>query len=59
MKIAIISGGIDSLALFKFLSKYDHEYLVYFDSLHAPYGEKTPESAMCFVEKGIQRAKEN
>lgn len=41
MKIALISSAMDSLALFKFLHRYDHEFLIYFDSLNAPYGEKS------------------
>lgn len=41
MKIVIVSSGVDSLALFKFLNRYEHEYVVYFDSLNAPYGEKS------------------
>ena len=35
MKIALISSAMDSLALFKFLHRYDHEFLIYFDSLRA------------------------
>lgn len=41
MKIAVISSGMDSLALFKFLHRYEHQFLIYFDSLNAPYGEKS------------------
>lgn len=41
MKIALISSAMDSLALFKFLHRYDHGFLIYFDSLNAPYGEKS------------------
>ena len=36
MKIGIISSGMETLALFGFLTRYDHEYIVYYDSLHAP-----------------------
>lgn len=58
MKIAIISSSTDSLSLFKFLSQKDHEYLIYLDTLHAPYGEKTFLKSMEAVTKGIIRAQE-
>lgn len=53
MKIGILSSGQEMLALFSFLSRYDHEYLVYYDSLHAPYGEKNFSTALQAVEQGI------
>ena len=53
MKIGILSSGQEMLALFSFLSHYDHEYLVYYDSLHAPYGEKNFSTALQAVEQGI------
>ena len=40
MKIGIVSSGVESLILFKNLNKYDCEYIVYFDSLMASYGDK-------------------
>ena len=40
MKIGIVSSGAESLVLFKVLNKYDCEYIVYFDSLMASYGDK-------------------
>lgn len=54
MKIGIVSSGMETLALFRFLTRYDHEYLVYYDSLHAPYGDKNFSSSLQAVEKGIQ-----
>jgi hypothetical protein len=54
MKIGIISSGMETLALFGFLTRYDHEYVVYYDSLHAPYGDKNFSSSLQAVEKGIQ-----
>lgn len=57
MKIAIISSGMDSLALFKFLHRYDHEFLIYFDSLNAPYGEKSLKAWLSFAKAWIARAK--
>lgn len=46
MKIGIVSSGIESLCLFKFLNRYQHEYVIYFDSLGAPYGEKKFETPL-------------
>ena len=40
MKIGIVSSGNDTLALRKILTKYDHEYLVYHDQTHFPFGTK-------------------
>ncbi len=54
MKIWIITSGSESLTLFKFLSKYDHEYIVYYDFLHWPYGDKTFEQSLACVEQGIE-----
>lgn len=53
MKIWIITSGSESLTLFKFLSKYDHEYIVYYDFFHFPYGDKTFEQSLACVENGI------
>lgn len=55
MKIGIVSSGMETLALFGFLHRYDYEYVVYYDSLHAPYGDKSFTSALQAVEEGIQR----
>jgi hypothetical protein len=40
MKIWIITSWNDNLTLFKFLNKYDHEYIIYYDFLYRPYGDK-------------------
>ena len=40
MKIGIISNGNETLALFKVLTKYSHEYLIYHDQTHFPFGTK-------------------
>jgi len=40
MKIWIITSWNDNLTLFKFLNKYDHEYMIYYDFLYRPYGDK-------------------
>jgi hypothetical protein len=54
MKIWIITSGSESLTLFKFLSKYDHEYVVYYDFFHRPYGDKTFAQSRICIEKGIE-----
>lgn len=41
MKIGIISSWIDTLSLFRFLVRYDNEYLVYCDQTSFPYWEKS------------------
>ncbi len=53
MKIWIISSWSETLTLFKFLTKYDHEYVVYYDDLHRPYGDKTFDQSLEFVEQGM------
>lgn len=57
MKIGIISSGMESLALFSFLHRHDQEYLIYYDSLNAPYGEKHFETSLQAVREGIERLK--
>lgn len=54
MKIWIITSGSENLTLFRFLSKYDHDYVVYYDFFHWPYGDKTFEQSLACVEKGIE-----
>lgn len=41
------------MTLFKFLSTYDHDYVVYYDFFHWPYGDKTFDQSLACVEKGI------
>ena len=41
MKLWIISSWVETLALFQFLSHYDHEYFVYCDQEWFPYWEKS------------------
>jgi len=53
MKIWIITSGPENLTLFKFLAKYDHEYIVYYDFFHRPYGDKTFDQSLECVEKWI------
>jgi hypothetical protein len=40
MKIGIVSSGNDTLALWKILTKYDHDYLIYHHQLYYPFGTK-------------------
>lgn len=53
MKIWIITSGSETLSLFTFLSKYDHDYVVYYDFFHWPYGDKPFDQSLACVEKGI------
>lgn len=41
------------MTLFKFLSTYDHDYVVYYDFFHWPYGDKTFDQSLACVEKGV------
>ncbi len=52
MKIGIVSIGNDSLELFKFLHKYDHEYVVYYDADTWPLGDKTRSRQREIVQSG-------
>ena len=51
MKVGIISSWIDTLALFQFLTRYDNEYLVYFDQTNFPYWEKSFDYVLECIEK--------
>lgn len=57
MKIGVLSSGMESLALFKFLHRYEHEYVIYFDSLYAPYGSKKLETCLQITQNAIARFK--
>lgn len=58
MKIWIVSSAIESLSLFKFLNRYEHQYFLYLDTLNASYGEKkfetSLEKAKAWLEKLVQ-----
>lgn len=41
------------LTLFKFLTKYDHEYIVYYDQSHQFYGDQTFENSLLNVQSWI------
>ena len=51
MKIGIISSGIDTLTLFKFLTRYDNDYLIYCDQINFPYWEKSWDYVLDIIEK--------
>ena len=51
MKIGIISSWTETLSLFQFLTRYDHEYLVYCDQTNFPYREKSLEYVLDCIEK--------
>ena len=40
MNIGIVSNGNDTLALFKIFTKHPHNYLIYHDQTHFPFGTK-------------------
>ena len=41
------------LGLFGFLSRYDHEYALYYDGAHGAYGDLTFEEAISHVQAGV------
>lgn len=51
MKIGIISSWTETLSLFQFLTRYDHEYLVYCDQTNFPYREKSLEYVLDCIQK--------
>lgn len=54
MKIGVVASGTDMLSIFKFLHKYDHEYIVYFDDLLRPYGDKPATLIQAVIADAIQ-----
>ena len=53
MKIGIITSWNDTLTLFKFLQRYDHEYIIYYDFLNRSYGNKPFEYSIEQIKKWI------
>ena len=51
MKIGIISSWVETLSLFKFLTRYDYQYLVYCDQEAFPYWEKSLDFVLSCLEK--------
>jgi len=54
MKIGVVGSGADMLSIFKFLNKYDHDYIVYFDDLLRPYGDKPATLVQAVIVDAIQ-----
>lgn len=54
MKIGVISSWNESLSLFKFLNKVEHEYIVYYDQIHSPHGDNDFQNSISYVKKWIE-----
>ena len=53
MKVGIVSSWMETLSLFSFLTRYNHEYVVYYDSLNAPYWAKNFSSSLAMVKQWV------
>lgn len=53
MKVGIVSSWMETLSLFSFLTRYNHEYVVYYDSLNAPYWAKNFATSLAMVKKWV------
>ncbi|MDR0369545.1 MAG: hypothetical protein LBH96_03370 [Candidatus Peribacteria bacterium] len=58
MNIGIISSGNQSLALFKFLTKYNHNYLIVHDQTYFPFESKDVSFILAVIQKHIQFLKQ-
>ena len=58
MKIGIVSSWMETLSLFSFLTRYNHEYVVYYDSLHAPYWAKNFATSLELIKNWIKYLKD-
>ena len=58
MKIGIVSNGNETLALWKILTKYNHEYLIYHDQLHFPFETKDFDYILKEIKKAVSFLKE-
>jgi hypothetical protein len=54
MKIGVVASGADMLTLRRFLHRYDHEYIVYFDDLLRPYGDKPAKLVQAVIADAMQ-----
>ncbi len=54
MKLGIITSWNEVLTLFKFLNKFDNEYIIYYDQINWPYGDNSFEYSVKCVEKWIE-----
>ncbi len=58
MKIGIVSSWMETLSLFSFLTRYNHEFVIYYDSINAPYWAKNFSTSLDNVKKGVKYLKE-
>lgn len=54
MTIGIVASGPDMLTLSKFLSTYDHDYIIYYDDLLRPYGDKPAALVQAMIADAIE-----
>jgi hypothetical protein len=54
MKIGVVTSGADMLTLWKFLHRYDHEYIIHFDDLLRPYGDKPAKLLQAVIADAIK-----
>ena len=54
MKIGVVASGTDMLTLWKFLHRYDHEYIIYYDDLLRPYGDKPAKLVQSVIADAIE-----
>ena len=57
MKIGIVSSWLETLTLFSFLTRYNHEYVIYYDSINAPYWAKNFSTSLECVKEWIKYLK--
>ena len=58
MKIGIVSSWMETLSLFSFLTRYNHEFVIYYDSINAPYWAKNFSTSLENVKKGVKYLKD-
>ena len=54
MKIRIVTSCVEVLTLFRFLTRYNHEYIIYYDSVNAPYWVKNFVTSLENVKKWVK-----
>lgn len=55
MRVWIVSSGIEMIPLFKFLNKFDNDYILYIDQNWFPFWEKDTDTAIWLVKKWIEQ----
>ena len=58
MKIGIVSSWMETLSLFSFLTRYNHEFVIYYDSINAPYWAKNFSTSLENVKRGVKYLKD-